>query len=249
MIFNNNRNSIVNPKERNLYYKIFAGYYFNELIKHPNINARFEKFISIKPEMLIYKNNKDKLIINKPGKEKIKEILCIDSEDGFCTTFDNHLLSKQENGEVTEEPGEYCDIGVWTNEKLIAIEAKYTENWDYKNDVKGNIEGLTELVNPEKDVYNPKVNNVLFLLCILDSKYKNALKRKDSQLRKLIESIDASKQKKFDLSKLLRDCQISIGVITWEQVLNSIKEFDDSKLVNDYFSSSIQEMRDQKRIS
>ena len=90
MIFKNNRNSIVNPKERNLYYKIFAGYYFNELIRSSSINVRFEKFINIKPKILIYKNNEGKII---SGSEKtIKEILCIDLEDEFFTSFDNHLL-------------------------------------------------------------------------------------------------------------------------------------------------------------
>ena len=122
-------------KERNLYYKIFGGYLFNELV--PDYEMRVQNFFDLL---------KSPVAIGQDAPPLPK------SPDPRSThvSFDNHLylFDRQE-----KDRGEFADILVQdaANKTFIAIEAKLHSNWSYEKDIRTNDkrhQRLVELVPP-----------------------------------------------------------------------------------------------------
>jgi len=129
MLFNADRRVFESYKERNLYYKFFAGYFFNELI--PGYGKRLRAFV--------------KLIDNElKAKPKIGSPDIILSPKSTYVSFDNHLIQfKGERNLVGVERvdrGEFADILVrdLASKHFVAIEAKYLSNWDKEKDIERN---------------------------------------------------------------------------------------------------------------
>lgn len=122
MIFGNSNADFESEKERNLYYKIFAGYFFNELI--PDYEERLQQFC--------------RLLNNPTARGKSAPDLLI-TLDPKCThvSFDNHLYLFEQ---LETDRGEFADILLHdsSTRTLIAIEAKMHSNWAYDKDVESN---------------------------------------------------------------------------------------------------------------
>jgi len=145
MIFNIGAVNLRNDesyKERNLYYKIFAGYLFNEII--PGIKIRKESFFKKLEDVVsigrfYYRaEEKDKEIINI----MLKEIKNAD----LHLTFDYHLAQldgadrqdskNREQIFVEEDRGEMSDILLITKNHMISIECKFLSNFTFEKDIK-----------------------------------------------------------------------------------------------------------------
>lgn len=129
MIFNNPNQYFESEKERNLYYKIFAGYICNEFIK--GYEDRMRKLIQVfnKP-----------IILNTEFKhEKIE----IDINDNHIS-FDNHLYLFDE---LATDRGEFADVLIQSKSTrtIIAIEAKLHSNWSFEKDIKSNQDRLQKI--------------------------------------------------------------------------------------------------------
>jgi len=131
MLYNQCNDINESEKERNLYYKYFAGYFFNEPV--PGLESRFSKFAL--------------LLQRKAQEQGIDEI----SKDLFSVkdvhvSFDNHayLVLGKEVGR-----GEFADIMVYDskNKILVAIEVKYLSDWNYQKDIEGNAERINKISN------------------------------------------------------------------------------------------------------
>ncbi|CAB5161718.1 hypothetical protein D3OALGA1CA_5098 [Olavius algarvensis associated proteobacterium Delta 3] len=133
MLFEVDPNIIESEKERNLYYKFFAGYFFNELV--PGYEQRVESFF--KKHILHPKE--------KFGPEIELEYTHIDS---VHATFDYHayLVDKE------ADRGELADILLLEpkNDLVIAIEAKFLSDWRFEKDVQRNSERIELLPNKKK---------------------------------------------------------------------------------------------------
>ncbi len=113
-------------KERNLYYKIFAGYLFNELV--PGYEIRKMEFIDI----LI----KCKII---PGrifgdKSNIEAILEDIKKSDMHVTFDYHTAQIFKEDKKNNR-GEMSDILLLTKKNLLSVECKFLTNIHITKDV------------------------------------------------------------------------------------------------------------------
>ncbi len=129
MLFNTSSELFESEKERNLYYKIFAGYLFNDLI--PGHEERLQDFC---------------YLLNNPI-ELGKKCSTSDIKLKPSTThisFDNHLYLFSI---PDTDQGEFADILLQdkSNNTLIAIEAKLHSNWSYKKDIMSNQKRLDSL--------------------------------------------------------------------------------------------------------
>lgn len=122
MIFDNSRYVFESEKERNFYYKIFAGYIFNELI--PGYQNRLERFCNLltRPEEKGMGYDKRSINLN-PSSTHI--------------SFDNHLYLFSQ---LKTDKGEFADILIHdkNNNVIIAIEAKLHSAWSYEKDIVSN---------------------------------------------------------------------------------------------------------------
>ena len=130
MLFNGDRRIFESYKERNLYYKFFAGYFFNELI--PGYNIRLKSF--------------SRMIVKSLGKTRSIDPVEIElSPDSTYVSFDNHVVqfeAKRMKKDASIDRGEFADVLIrdLRHRILIAIEVKYksrvapkkdlTRNWD-----------------------------------------------------------------------------------------------------------------------
>lgn len=107
-------------KERNLYYKFFAGYFFNELIDG------FEDRVA-----LFYK------LLQNPtfASPSTLPILVTPQPSKIFVSFDNHP-----DRYGTVQTGEFADMMILdrANETLIGIEVKFRDFWDYQKDIVNN---------------------------------------------------------------------------------------------------------------
>lgn len=180
-------------KERNLYYKFFAGYFFNELIIGKE--KRLASFLEIlKNPVFPAGQNPIGNVFNDPKKVRV--------------TFDRHL---KQDLKSEKNRGEVADILLHDHESIIAIEAKYLSNWDFKKDIIENQERIAKFVN-EKDFKN-------IIQCLLLDE------------RKWIEGIKQVRKKQTNYSKLEKsNLKFNFVVITWQQLAGitsdlSVKEF------------------------
>ena len=106
-------------KERNFYSKVFAGYYFNELVV--GYEARLQSFSKL------LRNKKD-LTFACSIDERFQL-----SPKSTHVTFDFHsyLLDEQ------NDRGELADILIADieNESAVAIEVKFLSDWDFEDDI------------------------------------------------------------------------------------------------------------------
>ena len=135
MLFDFQETTIESEKERNFYFKFFAGYYFNELV--PGIERRIQDFCNILNNPL----NR----INDPGIEI--ELSPVTTH----VTFDFHayLINSQ------SDRGELADILIVDEDKslCIAIEAKWLEDWNYEKDIIANMDRIKLLKKHFENVY------------------------------------------------------------------------------------------------
>ena len=112
-------NILESEKERNFYSKVFAGYYFNELI--PGYEQRLEAFSNL------LRNNKD-LTFSGVLDNRFRL-----SPKSTHVTFDFHAyLLREEN-----DRGELADVLITDleNASAVAIEVKFLKNWEFKKDI------------------------------------------------------------------------------------------------------------------
>jgi hypothetical protein len=149
MIFNLSNESFESEKERNLYYKIFAGYFFNELIS--GWEKRLQDF-----QKLINDKNSDSIYL---------------SPENTHISFDNHSYGLLSNDE--KDRGEFADILIQDvkNKVIIAIEAKYLSDWEYEKDICKNKERIDKV--KKKLGYNKSIQCLL----LKQSKWEEAEKR------------------------------------------------------------------------
>lgn len=120
MLFDIGDSVVESEKERNLYAKFFAGYFFNELV--PGAEKRLDGFAN--------------LIQEKARKCDIETDLVISYETAHAC-FDTHaylLGGKNQLGQ--EDRGEIADILLHDrkNKVLISIEAKFLEDFEVNKD-------------------------------------------------------------------------------------------------------------------
>ena len=113
-------------KERNLYYKIFGGYFFNEIV--PGYETRISKFITLiadnrLEEERIYDPMKcADLIFSKLRNEKIN------------VTFDYHTAQIFRD-DKSKDRGEMSDVLITTKSCMISIECKFLSNFNIGKDI------------------------------------------------------------------------------------------------------------------
>lgn len=131
MLFDTGENfyKIESYKERNLYYKMFAGYLFNEFIPDFKSYTRrkikfFELLIGILEDPTRFRGDK----------EIISNILAASQVQDIHTTFDYHSSQiidyhKQNNR------GEMSDVLLITKQYFISVECKYLSDVSYGKDI------------------------------------------------------------------------------------------------------------------
>ncbi|MEI8226467.1 MAG: hypothetical protein WCG82_11140 [Bacteroidota bacterium] len=153
MLFDFQENTIESEKERNFYFKFFAGYYFNELV--PGTDSRIQDFCKLLNSSPYLFNDPDFGIELSLGSTHV--------------TFDLHayLFDRQ------TDRGELADIFIVDQVKsvCIAIEAKWLEDWDYEKDIISNNGRIQKL----KEIGHFK--NVYQCLLIKRSKLENGKKK------------------------------------------------------------------------
>jgi hypothetical protein len=124
MLYSSREDVFESEKERNLYYKYFAGYYFNELV------VGFEKRLS---EFCGLLNRKEMRFGSAIEDDQPFQL----SAENTHVSFDNHgyLFSN-----ANTDRGEFADILVHdpTTRVLVPIEVKLHSDWSYAKDVEGN---------------------------------------------------------------------------------------------------------------
>ncbi|MGD1046902.1 MAG: hypothetical protein ABR936_16475 [Bacteroidota bacterium] len=158
MIFDNSPEMFESEKERNLYYKFFAGYFFNELI--PDYEKRLSAFCSLfnHPNVIGASANNSPIIL---------------SSNNTHVSFDNHLYLFSE---IKSDRGEFADILIHdhTSKILISIEVKLHSNWSFKKDITSNQNRLNKIANK---LIGVRIEHVLL---ILESKWRQNEKIKSS---------------------------------------------------------------------
>ena len=158
MLFDIDNVKFESERERNLYYKFFAGYFFNELVT--DIQVRLNCFKEMIQEALM-----------STGKAPLPEKSFL--LDNTHISFDNHAYSIIGN---KSDKGEFADVMIYDKryKYIIAIEVKYLTNYKANKDVVKNIERLEALAN------ELKWTGVVPCLLLTNTKNLNA-KRKINQ--------------------------------------------------------------------
>ena len=131
-------------KERNFYYKVFAGYLFNELLPDYEKNKR-SFFDLLKCQLNLdgtikYNYGNNTLASGIPLTEVLNEL----RKDKVHVSFDYHLAQLDIPG---ADRGEVSDIIIWGKEHFISIEVKYLSDWTYRKDIEQVQQRIVELGN------------------------------------------------------------------------------------------------------
>jgi hypothetical protein len=190
MLFDNRDDVFESEKERNLYYKYFAGYYFNELV------AGYE----------------DRLI------EFCKLLNRMEMRFGLATRDDQPILLSAENTHVSfdnhgylfpgldTDRGEFADILVHdpTARVLVPIEVKVHSDWSYAKDVESNQARLHKIEKALSDKgSHPRIIPCLLLTTTKWKECRCQEAREDSQYG-LLENSDG----------------LPIHILLWENFLD-----------------------------
>ena len=129
MLFENSPEVFESEKERNLYYKIFAGYLFNNLI--PGYDDRLQAFCNLLDKA------------EERGKACPTSAIHLNPSSTHVS-FDNHLYLFSD---LKTDRGEFADILLQdkSNRTLVTIEAKLHSNWSYEKDIISNQDRLNKL--------------------------------------------------------------------------------------------------------
>jgi hypothetical protein len=151
-------------KERNLYYKIFAGYLFNELV--PGEEIRKQNFID-----LLIRTSKipDRCKFSDLSDEILESQLRQFALQAIQVTFDYHSSQVVKEDKKVDR-GEMSDILLITENQFISIECKYLSDMDYSKDIE-TVQKRIQRVNVELNKSNP-----LQVLILKESKWENAKK-------------------------------------------------------------------------
>jgi hypothetical protein len=115
MLFDADGRVFESYKERNLYYKFFAGYFFNELI--PGYEGRLKSFAEM-------------IVIGLKVRRSTDQEEIVLSPISTRVSFDNHVVQFEERKKkrsLRVDRGEFADVLIrdLKNNVLIAIEVKY----------------------------------------------------------------------------------------------------------------------------
>lgn len=185
MLFETTPNIMESEKERNLYYKFFAGYFFNELVLgyQNRVNGFLERHIFDSPNKF-----GPKMAFNFPDVNKI------------YITFDYHAYLIDEKS----DRGEVADVLLFEPKEdlVISIEAKFLTDWKFEKDVLKNLERLKLFKNKNK----------IQCLLITEQKLKNSLNKINqpgSNYKKLIDNQATLKFPFIILTweALIQDCE------------------------------------------
>jgi hypothetical protein len=113
-------------KERNLYYKIFAGYFFNEII--PEYSLRKERFINA-----LAKISTDKSRVYDPSNQ-ITSLLENLGKEKWNVTFDYHTAQIFAE-DKRDDRGEMSDVLITSNKAFLSIECKFLSNFTIEKDI------------------------------------------------------------------------------------------------------------------
>ncbi len=185
-------------KERNLYYKVFAGYLFNELL--PAYEQRKEDFF----ELLINQVNSDQhfargVDLGKPISDVLKEL----SEDNLHVSFDFHPKQVIPN---YPDHGEVSDVIIWGEKHFLSIEVKYLSDWTFKKDIEEVQCRIAEMSKQTK-------KKCIQILLIKESKWLNNMKKENQK--------GSNYALLKDNEQLLK---VPLIVISWEQLLQIIND-------------------------
>lgn len=225
MLFNESPKNIKESyKERNLYYKIFAGCLFNELI--PGLEIRADAFLNL---------IKDKNKIGEKAKAPYIDMLHKMKNEVLHVDFDHHLcqiaLDNDEqncraiNGGQIDK-GEFADVLIYSDTGMIAIEVKYKSNWTIDKDIIANRKRIKFISDNTK-------KSAMQVLLISNNKYKNSQKRGDSQLN-LLKTMIAN-------GEIVNLDSIGLAIISWEDIQEIFNEERFGK-VSEYLSRQLKDI-------
>jgi len=171
MLFTTRNDDFESEKERNLYYKFFAGYFFNELI--PDAGSRLASFCTL----LTNCTRGGKSISTKPIELTL---------EGTHVSFDNHGYLFRGIG---TDRGEFADIFIHDRSKrvLIPIEAKVHSNWSYEKDILSNEKRLGLIEKEMSDI------KIIPCLLVTSTKWEASSRQESnehSNYQKMMESED-----------------------------------------------------------
>ena len=158
-------------KERNLYYKFFAGYFFNELV--PGIETRLADFCRLLNNCTL-------------GGISISQKVIELTLSNTHVSFDNYgyLFAG-----IDVDRGEFADILIQDHSKrvIIPIEAKVHSNWSYEKDIMSNEKRLGLI---EENIRNLSIHPCLLLTKAKWHAAAQQESREHSNYKRLIESSD-----------------------------------------------------------
>jgi len=209
MIFTNFDKDHESYKERNFYYKVFAGYLFNELL--PDYKQNKAVFLKLLNDQI----GKDRCFGNVVDKNKFSEILNHLSTDELRVSFDFHTAQAKIKG---ADRGEMSDIVIWGKEFFISIEVKYLTDWTYAKDVETVQGRMFQIKNKFK------LEEGIQVLLLKEKKWKNNIDKMNQPGSNLKDLRDNTKYLLFPLI-----------VITWEQ----ISEIIENQFVKEFISNQL----------
>ena len=115
-------------KERNLYYKIFAGFLFNELVEHPTYEVRKAEFC----KLLLEKIKQPESFFG--DKQIADNILIGIQSEVWKITFDYHPAQIFPE-DKRDNRGEMSDILIMAGKHMLSIECKFLSDINYDKDV------------------------------------------------------------------------------------------------------------------
>ena len=212
MIFTRNNSPFPESnKERNLYYKVFAGCIFNEIIDKNNLpNTFIEKLkerYEYTCEIFSVKENQDVYTCLEQLKIDFKN-------NNLNVSFDYHINLIDENS----DRGELADIFINGTNTFISIEAKYLENYKFEKDIRINRERIKIAIDKSK-------YTGIEVLLIKSSKLKNS-------------TVNYTYLEEYMGNKDNQD--IPFIIIFWEDILDIIKLDSRMWNVYEYLSKSIE---------
>jgi len=212
MIFTRNNSPFPESnKERNLYYKVFAGCIFNEIIDKNNLpNTFIEKLkerYEYTCEIFSVKENQDVYTCLEQLKIDFKN-------NNLNVSFDYHINLIDENS----DRGELADIFINGTNTFISIEAKYLENYKFEKDIRINRERIKIVIDKSK-------YTGIEVLLIKSSKLKNS-------------TVNYTYLEEYMGNKDNQD--IPFIIIFWEDILDIIKLDSRMWNVYEYLSKSIE---------
>lgn len=189
--FNNNESY----KERNLYYKLFAGYLFNELLE--GADNRKSGFFQLLDGVL---NSPARF---KGDKQKIHELISGIANEPVSVTFDYHS-SQVIKSHRKEDKGEMSDVLLLSPSYLISIECKFLEDMKFGKDV----EEVQDRISEVSTFFG---RTALQVLLMKKSKWDEAEKLKNHK---------GSFYTKFQQKKVA----IPVIILFWDDLVSLISE-------------------------